>query len=737
MTKPITRSEAAARLKKLRVEIDRIRYHYHVLSESIVPDSVKDSLQHELERLEQQYPDLITPDSPSQRVAGAPAQGFAKVTHSEPMLSMVDVFSLRELEEWESRIEKLVPSFALRSLSSDRYFAELKLDGLSTSLRYEDGVLIQAATRGDGRVGEDVTLGARTIESIPLRLVARPEAVTAAQRGLNRVEQQDLTHAIERALIGTFEPRGEVYMKRTDFSQLNEARSQSGQERLANPRNAAAGGLRQLDPRLVKERRLSFMGFGLAHQEQYLGSHKLVHRLLDALGFQTAPAVAEATLSDIQSFYERYSAMRSNVESRKPNLVSRTSKRHLPYQIDGIVVVVNDTQRFQRLGTVGKTARGNVAYKFAAEEVTSVLQHIQVQVGRTGALTPIAILNPVLVAGTTVSRATLHNEDEIARKDIRIGDTVIVRKAGDIIPEVVGPLLKLRTGKEQVFRMPKRCPSCDSPVTRDVTKSSREHSGSELGNKHSRSVRQDRGAVTRCTNRDCFAQTMEQLEHFVGKSGLDIDGLGPQSLEQLFAAELIKDPADLFTLTEGDLEPLERFAETSANNLVAAIKTSKKVRLDRFLYALGIRHVGATTASDLAQSFGSIDALAGASLEQIGEVYGIGDVVAQSVYDRLRNPAHQHLLEKLRRNGVQIIKPERKQQTLAGKTLVVTGTLETMSRQEAEAAIRARGGKASGSVSEVTDYVVVGSNPGSKAEKAKKLAVPILDEGSFQQLLEQ
>lgn len=700
MKQLISKSAAKRRLAKLRAEIDRIRYHYHVLDESIVPDSVKDSLQHELEELETQHPDLITSDSPSQRVAGAPAKGFTKVTHSEPMLSMVDVFSREELTSWEERIEKVAPSTRsqkseVRSATDEPYFAELKLDGLSAALKYEDELLVQAATRGDGRVGEDVTLGARTIESIPIRLTVRSEAVKAAKRGLSQAEQKELDEAIAKALQGTFEPRGEVYITRADFHRLNEERRTQNLEQLANPRNAAAGGLRQLDPRLVKERRLSFMGWGLTRQEEYVSSHKLVHRLLDALGFQTAPAVSAALLVEVQKFYERY-----------------REREKLPYQIDGIVVLVNDTARFRRLGVVGKTARGNVAYKFAAEEVTTILLDIQIQVGRTGALTPIAVLESVQVAGTTVSRATLHNEDEIKRKDVRIGDTVIVRKAGDIIPEVVGPLPNLRTGKETVFQMPTRCPICDSPVERKPGE-----------------------AVTRCTNPICFAQTMEQLEHFVGKTGFDIDGLGPASLDALVAAELIKDPADLFTLTVGDLEPLERFAETSAKNLADSIQAAKRVTLDRFLYALGIRHVGTTTANDLATYFGSLEALSGAIFEQLNDVHGIGEVVAQSVSEWFANPAHQQLLAKLVRNGVEIVEPTRKAQTLAGQTFVVTGTLESMSREEAEAAIRARGGKASSSVSKATNYVVVGANAGSKADKAQKLGVAMINETEFLTLL--
>ncbi len=732
MATKLTKSEAKARLAKLRAEIDRIRYHYHVLNESVVSDSVKDSLQHELQQLEEQYPDLVTPDSPSQRVAGQPAKELKKVAHTEPLLSMNDVFDGDELRDWESRIEKLIPSKRQAASGkrqqtglgptsgvgpTERYFVELKLDGLSVALRYSKGRLMLGATRGDGYVGEDVTHTVRTIEAIPLTLSQNTEAYRRATKDLTRDERAELDRAMQRALSGEFEVRGEAYIPRAAFEQLNAERKMQNVEPLANPRNAAAGSLRQLDPRMAKQRHLSFMGFGIARQPESVSTHKLVHRLLDALGFQTAPAKAVDDLGAVEKFHAHYSALRSRGKrqeargkTRASYLLAHTSE--LPYWIDGVVVLVNDSQRFQRLGVVGKTPRALVAYKFAAEEVTTVLRQIQVQVGRTGALTPVAILDPVAVAGTTVSRATLHNDDEIARKDVRIGDTVIIRKAGDIIPEVVGPIVKLRTGGEKKFHMPKRCPVCNSPVERRAGE-----------------------AATRCTNRRCFAQAMEQLEHFVGRAGFDIDGLGPQILDQLVAAELIKDPADLFTLTAGDLEPLERFAETSANNLVAAVAAAKTIKLDRFLYALGIRHVGATTASDLARHFGSLETLRTATLDELNAVYGIGKVVAHSVADWFRNPAHQHLLDKLLKHGVQIVKPERKAQTLAGKTVVVTGTLEHYSREEVEQLIRAHGGRASGSVSKTTDYVVVGDSPGSKAEKAKKFGIPILDEAGFDAFL--
>ncbi|MBI2589502.1 NAD-dependent DNA ligase LigA [Candidatus Berkelbacteria bacterium] len=704
----ISRQDAERRLAKLRAEIDRIRYHYHVLNESIVPDSVKDSLQHELQELEEQFPELVIPDSPSQRVAGAPVAGLAKVTHAEPMLSMNDVFSIEELQAWEKRLEKTVHSSQFTV--HEPYFAELKVDGLSITLNYRRGQLVQGATRGDGWVGEDVTHNIRTIEAIPLQLAVSAEARRRAIKDLSASERQTLDQAIKKVLAGELEVRGEAYLPQKTFKQLNEARIKAGESLLANPRNAAAGSIRQLDPKLARARGLSFIGFGIARQHDFLPTHKLVHRLLAALGFQTSPSLAAHSLAAVEQFHTDYAKRRltDHHSFRHPS----SAIRHPDYWIDGIVVSINDTAAFKRLGVVGKAPRGLVAYKFAAEEVTTKLVDIQVQVGRTGALTPVALLEPVQVAGTTVSRATLHNEDEIARKDIRLGDTVIVRKAGDVIPEVVKPLARLRTGKEKKFKLPKRCPICNSLVVRPAGE-----------------------AVSRCANQSCFAQYAEQLGHFAGKGGFDIDGLGPQILDQLIGADLIEDAADLFTLTEGDLEPLERFAEQSAQNLVAAIKKSRTVRLDRFLYALGIRHVGATTANDLAEHFESLTALEPATLAELKEVEGIGEIVAESVSAWFQNPAHRALLKKLRENGVKILPPARQSQTLKGKTLVVTGTLETMSREEAEALIRAHGGKASGSVSDQTDYVIVGANPGSKAKRAKKLGVKIIGETEFKKLL--
>ena len=688
----MTKSEAKKRLEKLRAEIDRIRYHYHVLDESIVSDGVKDSLQKELQDLEEKYPDLVTPDSPSQRVGGQPAEGLKKVTHSEPMHSMTDVFSKHELAKWEERISKVVPQAAG---NREQYFAELKMDGLSISLKYEDGFLKQASTRGDGRIGEDVTHSVKTIQTVPLRLSIATETYEKICQNLSDSEKIELDQAINKALAGVFEPRGEAFMLKKRFAELNKERAKKELPLLANPRNASAGSLRQLDPKLAAERQLSFMGFSVARQGDYVGSHKLVHALLESLGFKTSPAEAVADLDGVQKFFEKYS-----------------DREKLPYLIDGVVVVVNDNDRYRRLGVVGKAPRGIVAYKFPAEEVATKLLDIEIQVGRTGALTPIANLEPVQVAGTTVARASLHNEDEINRKDIRVGDTVVIRKAGDIIPEIVKPLAKLRTGSEKKFSFPKNCPVCGEQVHRTPGE-----------------------AVTYCINGQCPAQIAEHMRHFVGRGRFEIDGLGPQILEQLASEGLIKDVADLFTLTEEDLAPLERFADKSAENLIKAIDASKEIELNRFITALGIRHIGATTANDLAEQFETLDNLLKTNLEELQEIEGVGEVVADSLNDWLRTNKNIDLLEKLLTNGVQIKKVRRASQVLAGQSFVVTGTLQSYSREKIEELIRLHGGKPTGSVSSKTSYVIVGDNPGSKYDKAQKLGVKVISEQDFRNLI--
>lgn len=665
----ITKKQAKERIEKLRAEIDKIRYHYHVLDELIVPEGVKDSLQHELFELEEQFPELITPDSPTQRVGGKPLEKFGKVDHKPPMLSLNDAFDFEELKKWEERMQKIVPD------EKFDYFTELKIDGFAISLVYENGIFVEGSTRGDGFTGENVTANLKTIESIPLRL-----------------EISNYQFPITNELLkGRIEVRGEVYLSKREFERINKEQEKKGLPKYANPRNLAAGSIRQLEPRLAASRKLDTYIYELTTD---LGqkTHEEEHKILAELGFKASKEVKYCPDLDCSENYFR------EAEERREKL---------PYQIDGMVVIVNNESLFKRLGVVGKTPRGAIAYKYPAEEATSKIEDIQISIGRTGAATPFAVLTPTKVAGSTISRATLHNEDEIKRKDVRIGDTVIIRKAGDVIPEVVAPLKDLRTGKEKEFQMPKVCPLCGGPI-----------------------VRKEGEAIARCVNTDCYAIEREKLIHFASKDAFDIDGLGEKIVEQLLEEKLIKDPADFFMLTEGDLKPLERFAEKSAQNLVEAISEKKKIKLSRFIFALGIRHVGTKTASDLANWFGSLEKLKEVSLEELKDVEGIGEVVAESVYEWFREKRNIDLLDKFEKVGVGYIK-EKRTSELSGLTFVITGSLIAMTREEAEEIIRGKGGKASSSVSKNTSYVVTGEHPGSKLKKAEDLGVKVIGEKEF------
>jgi len=667
----MTKAEAKIRILKLREQIDHYRYQYHVLDKSEISDAALDSLKHELQELEEAYPDLITADSPTQRVGGRPLSKFQKAPHAVPMLSLNDVFSAEEVKAWQERIAKLLPS-----RTAPAYFAELKVDGLALSLTYKDGVLIRAATRGDGRIGEDVTMNAKTIEAIPLRL-----------------------RKTSRPMPAEIEVRGEAFMRKRVFDNLNVQAKKRGEEPFANPRNAAAGAIRQLDPKVTATRKLSFLAYDLV-TDIGLESHEQVHETLAELGFQSGRHNKRCTsLAEVEGYHQEIEKLRSRLD----------------FWIDGNVVSINDLATHKRLGVVGKTPRGAIAYKYPAEQATTVVEDIRVQVGRTGALTPVAHLRPVLVAGSTVSRATLHNLDEIRRLDVRIGDTVILEKAGDVIPDVVQVLPKFRTGKEKLFHMPTACPACGSAV---------KHPDGEV--------------AFYCTNKHCFAQRMEELQHFVSKNALDIDGLGPKILEQLWNADLIRNFADLFKLTEKDLAPLERFAEKSAANLVASIEAvSRGVDLWRFINALGIRHVGEQTSHDLAENFGTFAKIRAATLEQLLTVPDVGETVSQSLHEYFRDRETQKRLDQLL--NYLIVRSEKKQSVsgpLVGKSVVVTGSLTHFSRDEAKQAIRKSGGKWVSSVSAKTDYVVVGADPGSKAEKAKQLGVRILDETAFRKLLQ-
>lgn len=671
-------NKAKQRIEQLHKEIDENRYYYHVLDKPRVSDAVDDSLKRELAKLEQTYPQLVTADSPTQRVGGAPLEKFVKVIHQTPMLSLNDAFEIADLKSWQDRLSRLVGE---KKIKDAGYYLELKMDGLAVSLRYKNGIFTRGATRGDGKIGEDVTTNLKTIESIPLKLRKSGNSV------LN-----------EKIFSGEIEVRGEIYLPKADFEYLNRQQTKKNMQIYANPRNIAAGSIRQLDPKVAADRNLQFMMYSIP-TELGLIRHSDEHDLAARLGFKTNP---------------NNKICRNFDEIEKYLLDKKKSKDNLPYQTDGVVVGVNDRKLFKQLGVVGKAPRGQIAYKFPAEEATSVIRDIVVQIGRTGKLTPVAVLDPTIVAGSTVSRATLHNEDEINRKDIRLGDTVVIRKAGDVIPEVVEPIKRMRTGDEKKFSMPKTCPVC----------------GGDL-------VKRDGEVDWYCTKNDCSVRQMRQLQHFVSKGAFEIEGLGPKILEKLVSVGLIKDAGDIFVLKVEDLAPLERFAEKSADNLIREITDSKKITLNNFIYSLGIRHIGSQMAVDLAKQFVSVEKFLLVSRENLNKMYGVGEKVAESIAQFLSDKKNIELINKMLESGVEVqnyhspIVADR----LKGKTFVVTGVLQTMTREEAHKKITQYGGEFSSSVSNKTNYVLSGENPGSKVEKAKKLGVKIISEEEFLQML--
>jgi DNA ligase (NAD+) len=662
-TRRVTNAEADKRIEKLRQEIEHHRYLYHVLDRLEISDAALDSLKHELQELEQQFPDLVTPDSPTQRVGGAPRAEFREVRHRTPMLSLEDAFSSEELMAWEERNRKVYPKGVYHSL------CELKVDGLAVELRYQAGVLVEASTRGDGVIGEDVTENVKTIESIPLRLRGRvPASITA---------------------------RGEIFMSKKHFELLNRAQEKAGEALYANPRNVAAGSVRQLDPKVTAQRRLDCFIYDLVDDISTVTHHE-EHDAAREFGFKTNPHTAVCkTLADVVKYHKHWAKKREQ----------------LPYGIDGIVVSLNDNATFRRLGVVGKAPRGALAFKFPAEEATTVVEDILVQVGRTGALTPVAVLKPVVVAGTTVSRATLHSEQDVRRKDVRVGDTVILHKAGDIIPEVVRVLPRLRPKKTAVFHMPSHCPICGSKVARG------------------------RGAIHRCTNKRCAAQAQRALRHFVSRAAADIEGIGPKLIEKLLAAGLIRDAADLYALRQEDVAALERYAEKSAENIIVAINSRKTLPLGRFLYALGILHVGSVTANDIAETFGSLGELRAASFGAVNAVEGVGEVVARSIVKYVQDPRTDQLLKKFQAHGLRVHGvPKARSGPFAGMTVVITGSLGDLPREDAWERIRRLGGKVSESVGKSTSLLIVGDDPGSKLIKAKKLGVKTMTKDVFSAL---
>ena len=654
---------AEKKVKDLHNLLNQYNYEYHVLDQPSVPDAEYDRLMRDLIELEEQFPELKTEDSPTQRVGGEILDMFEKVEHQSQMLSLGNAFSEQDLRDFDRRVRQ----GAGENVS---YVCELKIDGLAVSLRYEDGLFILGATRGDGSIGENITANLKTIRSIPLRL---KESVT-------------------------MEVRGEAFMPRRSFEKLNKAKEENGEEPFANPRNAAAGSLRQLDPRLAAKRNLDIFVYGIANGGGTgVISHSEGLDYLDSLGFKTNKERKRCeSIEEVIEYVQGWT-------DKRPNL---------SYDIDGIVIKVDSLESQEQLGTTAKSPRWAIAYKFPAEEVVTTLRDIELSVGRTGVVTPTALLEPVRVAGTTVQRASLHNEDLIREKDIKIGDQVVVKKAGDIIPEVVNVLADRRTGEEQDFNMPTHCPECESEL-----------------------VRLDGEVALRCINPKCPAQIREGLIHFVSRNAMNIDGLGEKVISQLFAENLIKDVADIYKLTYEQLIQLERMGEKSVNNLIQAIENSKGNSLEKLLFGLGIRHVGAKAAKTLAQEFGHMEALEKASRDNLTAINEIGEKMADSIVSFFDQEEAHELIAELKAAGVNMayngpkpVSAENSDSFFAGKTVVLTGKLEIMSRNEAKEKIEALGGKVSGSVSKKTDVVIAGEEAGSKLTKAQELGVEVWNE---------
>src|SRR3954470_6722012 len=657
------------RAEELRARLREASHRYYVLDAPTLSDAEYDRLFRELEQLEQDHPDLITPDSPTRRVGAAPSEKFTKVTHRRQMMSLANAMTQEEFLEFDARVHKLLGEDKVR------YVVEPKLDGLAVTLTYENGRFTQGATRGDGMVGEDVTRNLRTIKMVPLQLKGSPPP--------------------------HFEVRGEVFINKGDFVKMNEEREKAGEPTFVNPRNCAAGSLRQLDPKMTAQRPLSIFFYEVGDTKGLeFASHWEKLARLRELGLRTNPE--NELCESIEAVQDKYRRM--------------LGKRHeLPYEIDGSVIKVDSEDQRRRLGAVSRTPRWAIAWKFPAEEEATTVEDIFVSVGRTGALTPVAALKPVHVGGVTVSRATLHNEDELRRKDVRVGDRVFLRRAGDVIPEIVRVIPESRPADSRPWEMPRRCPACGTPV-----------------------VREEGEAITRCPNPACPAKTVSRLRHFASRLAMDIEGLGVETSTQLTETGLVKTPADLYRLTREQLVDLDRFADLSAQNLLAAIEASKTRPLRHVIYALGIRMVGEATALALARRFGSLEALMDASVEQLQAVRDVGPEVARQIHDFLAMPEQRETIRQLLAAG---LRPELEQGVaaagpFAGKTVVLTGTLKQYSREGAKAEIERRGGRVSGSISRKTDLLVAGDDAGSKLKKAQELGVRVVDEKGFGELLQ-
>ncbi len=691
------KKEVEKRIGILRKEINKHSYLYHVLDEPEISDAIFDSLKNELEELENKFPELITPDSPSQRVSGKPLDKFEKVQHSTPMLSFHDAFSEEEMIDWEKRYEKFLDEKEVDELKNqNRYYCELKIDGLAIELVYKNGILMIGSTRGDGKIGENVTQNLKTISSIPLRILDKKDVIN----NLKKEGLLEIAKNLEKKFPEEIIVRGEVFINRKDFEKINKEQEAKGERLFANPRNVAAGSIRQLDSKITAKRKLDSFAYSL---ETDFGqkTHYEEHIILKSLGLKTnshnKPAKKLEDVFEIHKYWGK-------------------NKDKLAYEIDGIVVILNSEKNLEKAGVAGKAPRAAIAYKFSAEESVTKVLDIILQIGRTGALTPVAILEPVKIRGATITRSTLHNFDEINRLGIKIGDSVVVSRAGDVIPKIIQALPQLRSGDEKNFNPPKYCPHCQTEVVSDKS-----------------------GVILRCPNKKCFARQKEAFYHFVSKSGFNIDGLGPKIIDKLLDANLINDTADLFNIEVGDLESLEGMGEKSAQNIVSAISNKKEISTPRFLFSLGIPQVGEETAIDLTRELFSsakkpsdlIKKMTEMTEEELEKITDIGPKTASFIYNWFKDKNHIDLIHKFDGVGIIFKNGAITKKMLDKKTIVITGTLQTMSRDIAKEKIRNLGGNISSTISKNTDFLLAGENPGSKFDKARNLGVKIISEDDF------
>jgi len=676
----MNKAQAQAKIEKLREEINFHNYRYYVLDNPVISDAEYDQLMRELENLEQQFPDFVTPTSPTQRVGAPPLEKFEEIRHTLPMLSLANAFAEEEVKEFDSRVKRF-----LETSHDIEYCAELKMDGVAVELIYENGHFTTGSTRGDGFVGENVTQNLKTVKTIPLTLIPGQGESPPSR----------------------LEVRGEVYLPIKAFEALNRQREKSGESLFANPRNAAAGSLRQLDSSITSKRPLDFFCYGVGQLsgQTFATQWELLEALLH-WGFKVNPHRKQSRkIEQVLEYFWEVDELREK----------------LPYEIDGVVIKVNSLRLQETLGNIARSPRWALAFKFKPKQVTTKIRDIIVNVGRTGALTPTAIMDPVRVGGVEISRATLHNQDEIDKKDVRIGDTVVIQRAGDVIPEVVRVVFEKRTGKEKKFRIPNQCPVCGSAVEKPKGKK--------------------KMAVVRCTGIACPAKLKETIIHFASRDALNIEGLGEKIIEQLVDKGLVKDYADLYALTLEDLLTLERMGEKLGGNILTAIQNSKKTSLERLIYALGILHVGEHIAKLLAREFPTLEKLSQASWEKLKTINGIGDEIASSIVQFFQQKDNQKVIQKLKESGVEYpsrplpVQPILRK--LEGKTFVLTGSLKFLSREEAKSKVESLGGRTSSSVSKKTDFVLVGEDPGSKYEKAKTLGVKIVTEDEFLRMLAQ